>query len=66
MKTSDWLQGPYVYALYRNYGYDMATIGNLFVVGYGVSGICGIFMGYICDLIGRKKGGLLFVVVFSA
>ena len=29
----------YVYALYRNYGFDMVTIGYLFCLGYAVSGV---------------------------
>jgi hypothetical protein len=31
--TADWLQGPYVYALYEQYGFSKAQIGFLFVAG---------------------------------
>ena len=34
---SDWLQGPYVYALYADYGYDQHDIAVLFVAGFGSS-----------------------------
>ena len=34
---SDWLQGPYVYALYRDYGYEQHEIAILFVAGFGSS-----------------------------
>jgi hypothetical protein len=32
MTFGDWLQGPYVYALYSSYGYNIGDIGILFVV----------------------------------
>lgn len=35
--TSDWLQGPYVYALYDAYGYSQHEIAVLFVAGFGSS-----------------------------
>jgi Sugar-tranasporters, 12 TM len=34
---SDWLQGPYVYALYSGYGYAQHEIAVLFVAGFGSS-----------------------------
>ena len=34
---SDWLQGPYVYALYADYGYEQHEIAILFVAGFGSS-----------------------------
>ena len=34
---SDWLQGPYVYALYGAYGYTRDEIAILFVAGFGSS-----------------------------
>lgn len=34
---SDWLQGPYVYALYDAYGYSQHNIAVLFVAGFGSS-----------------------------
>jgi Sugar-tranasporters, 12 TM len=34
---SDWLQGPYVYALYSDYGYAQHDIAVLFVAGFGSS-----------------------------
>lgn len=34
---SDWLQGPYVYALYDDYGYSQHAIAVLFVAGFGSS-----------------------------
>jgi hypothetical protein len=34
---SDWLQGPYVYALYDAYGFSQHDIAVLFVAGFGSS-----------------------------
>ena len=35
MMAGDWLQGPYVYALYQSYGYNRNDIGKLFIAGFG-------------------------------
>jgi len=40
---SDWLQGPYVYALYADYGYEQHEIAILFVAGFGSSKYCNIY-----------------------
>ena len=37
MMAGDWLQGPYVYALYQHYGYTTGDIGKLFIAGFGSS-----------------------------
>ena len=52
---SDWLKGPYVYALYESYGYSANQIAILFLVGFGVSGISGPFVGAAADMFGRKR-----------
>lgn len=33
MMAADWLQGPYVYALYESYGFTRGEIGHLFIAG---------------------------------
>ena len=43
----DWLQGPYVYALYSDYGFEQHEIAQLFVTGFGSSMIFGSFVGGI-------------------
>ena len=35
MVAGDWLQGPYVYALYEYYGFKIQDIGTLFIAGFG-------------------------------
>jgi len=47
--SSDWLQGPYVYALYESYGYGIGDIGLLFVAGFGSSMVFGTIIGSISD-----------------
>jgi hypothetical protein len=47
--VGDWLQGPYVYALYEKYGYTPAQIGQLFIAGFGSSMIVGTFVGALAD-----------------
>merc|ERR1719424_2772391 len=61
---ADWLQGPFVYALYSGYGIDREHNGYLFVVGFGASALFGTFVGAAADQYGRKKFALLYCVVY--
>jgi len=63
---ADWLQGPYVYALYKSYGYNESTIEALFVVGFGSSALLGTCIGGWADVIGRKRATLLYCFVYIA
>lgn len=63
---SDWLQGPYVYALYSDYGFEQHEIAQLFVAGFGSSMVFGSFVGGIADQGGRKLFVLIFAVVYLA
>lgn len=47
--AGDWLQGPYVYALYEYYGYDVKDIGRLFIAGFGSSMVVGTVVGALAD-----------------
>ena len=49
LTASDWMQGPYIYALYDNYGMSTHDIEVLFVAGYGSSMIFGTIVGSIAD-----------------
>lgn len=62
---SDWLQGPYVYALYDAYGYSQHDIAVLFVAGFGSSMVFGTFMGGLADSCGRKKFTIFFAIVYA-
>jgi len=44
MVAGDWMQGPYVYALYASYGYSNHAIAVLFVAGFGSRS--GIFFSF--------------------
>ena len=46
---ADWLQGPFVYALYQGYGIDREHNGYLFVGGFGASAIFGTVVGSFAD-----------------
>lgn len=64
MMSGDWLQGPYVYALYSHYGYDVGAIGKLFIAGFGSSLLFGTVVGSLADKWGRKRAGLLYVAAY--
>lgn len=64
MMAGDWLQGPYVYALYSHYGYDKADIGKLFIAGFGSSLVFGTVVGSLGDKYGRKNASLVYVVTY--
>lgn len=60
--AADWLQGPYVYALYSAYGYSEHQIAVLFATGYGASGVCSCGIGSLADRFGRKRCCLAYCV----
>ena len=66
MMAGDWLQGPYVYALYQHYGYTTGDIGKLFIAGFGSSMIFGTVVGSMADKYGRKNAALTYVVTYIA
>lgn len=41
VSLAEWLQGSYVYALYKSYGYDIRMIALLFVAGFMSSALSG-------------------------
>uniref|UniRef100_A0A6A7FX43 Molybdate-anion transporter n=1 Tax=Hirondellea gigas TaxID=1518452 RepID=A0A6A7FX43_9CRUS len=66
MMGADWLQGPYVYELYRTqYAYSETEIGQLFVVGFGTSMLFGGFVGSAADKYGRKKLCIVYALLYS-
>ena len=76
MMCADWMQGPYVYELYASYGFDKvyfnfstrylseATIGYLFVAGFGSSAVCGPIIGALADTLGRKRMCIIFGISY--
>jgi MFS family permease len=46
---ADWIQGPYIYALYETYGLSKSDIAVLFLSGYLSSMLFGTFIGSLAD-----------------
>lgn len=50
METAgDWLQGPYVYYPYSQYGFRKGEIGQLFIAGFEFSMLFGTIVGSLAD-----------------
>ncbi|KAJ3375036.1 hypothetical protein GGF31_005758 [Allomyces arbusculus] len=64
--ASDWLFGPYLYAVYLEHGLDLSWIAALNMIGFLSSGILGSFIGSLSDKWGRKRLCLLYPVVMCA
>lgn len=62
--AADWLQGPYVYALYSAYDYSREEIAQLFVAGFGSSLVFSFFVGAVCDRYGRKKCAIAYCLIY--
>ena len=61
---ADWLQGPFVYALYQGYGIDREHNGYLFVGGFGASAVVGTVVGSFADRFGRRKFAILYCAIY--
>jgi MFS transporter, MFS domain-containing protein family, molybdate-anion transporter len=64
--AADWLQGPYVYALYTHYGYSKADVGQLYIAGFASSAVFGTLVASVADKYGRKSNALLYCAVYMA
>ncbi|KAJ8768350.1 hypothetical protein K2173_021503 [Erythroxylum novogranatense] len=64
MMAGDWLQGPYVYYLYSQYGYDKGDIGQLFIAGFGSSMLFGTIVGSLADKQGRKRACITYCITY--
>ncbi|KAG8779899.1 hypothetical protein FRC15_009859 [Serendipita sp. 397] len=63
---SDWLQGPYVYSLYREqYRFTERQVAILFVTGFIAAGTSGPFVGVWADQHGRKKLCRIFCLTYA-
>ncbi|KUJ22991.1 DUF791-domain-containing protein [Mollisia scopiformis] len=63
---ADWLQGPYVYSLYKDqFGLEETVVAALFTTGFLSGGISGYFVGQFADRYGRKMACLIFCVTYS-
>eukprot|EP00026_Physarum_polycephalum_P007342 Phypoly_transcript_07401.p1 GENE.Phypoly_transcript_07401~~Phypoly_transcript_07401.p1 ORF type:complete len:442 (+),score=28.14 Phypoly_transcript_07401:202-1527(+) len=62
---ADWLQGPYIYALYEFYGFKKDEIAILFLCGFFSSMVFGTFVGAIADKYGRRNMAVMFGVIYG-
>ena len=62
---SDWLKGPYVYALYEQYGFSQLHIAWLFIGGFLSSLVFGTVVGSMSDSVGRKTMCLVYCGTYA-
>ncbi|KAF8680523.1 MFS sugar transporter [Rhizoctonia solani] len=64
--AADWLQGPYVYSLYKDqYGYSERMVAILFVTGFLSAGLAAPTVGVWADNYGRKRICMGFCVSYA-
>ncbi|KAI8969946.1 transporter [Mycotypha africana] len=57
---ADWLQGPYLYKLYNDYGLSLTEIAMLFLTGFVSGAFAGTAVGGLADTWGRKRVCIVF------
>ncbi|KAJ3764070.1 hypothetical protein EV360DRAFT_32252 [Lentinula raphanica] len=63
---ADWLQGPYVYSLYREqYKFPERLVALLFVTGFSSGALTAPLVGAWADQYGRKKICLAFCITYT-
>jgi MFS family permease len=62
---ADWLQGPYIFALYETYGLPKSDIALLFIASYLSSLFFGTFISSLADKYGRKRLCVLYGLLYS-
>ncbi|KAJ4495737.1 DUF791-domain-containing protein [Lentinula edodes] len=63
---ADWLQGPYVYSLYREqYKFPERLVALLFVTGFSSGALTAPLVGAWADQFGRKKICLVFCITYT-
>ena len=61
----DWIQGAYLYALYREHGFAMADIGRVFILGYFASATVGTYVSSLGDTHGHRKLVITYGVLYG-
>lgn len=62
--AADWLQGPYIYALYSHYGYDNNLIARLYIAGFASSALFGTIVASVADKYGRRNNALVYCITY--
>ncbi|CAJ2504690.1 Uu.00g120840.m01.CDS01 [Anthostomella pinea] len=64
--AADWLQGPYLYSLYRDeHGLSSSLATTLSTTGFVSSAISAYFVGVFADKYGRKLACMTYCVLYS-
>ncbi|XP_012697189.2 molybdate-anion transporter [Clupea harengus] len=63
---ADWLQGPYLYKLYRHYSFLESQIAILYVCGLASCVLFAPVAGWLPQALGRRRTCLLFCLAYSA
>ncbi|KZT07017.1 DUF791-domain-containing protein [Laetiporus sulphureus 93-53] len=63
---ADWLQGPYIYSLYKEqYAFPERLVAAFFVTGFMSAGLMAPVVGVLADQHGRRKICLVFCVTYA-
>ncbi|KAH7095338.1 hypothetical protein FB567DRAFT_512382 [Paraphoma chrysanthemicola] len=66
VNAADWLQGPYIYPIYKDEkGLPEETVAFLFLIGFVSAGISASFAGTFADRHGRKTACLAYCTIYS-
>lgn len=66
VNAADWLQGPYIYPIYKDEkGLPEETVAFLFLIGFVSAGISASFAGTFADRHGRRTACLAYCVIYS-
>ncbi|CAO2656489.1 Nn.00g052920.m01.CDS01 [Neocucurbitaria sp. VM-36] len=66
VNAADWLQGPYIYPIYKDEkGLPEETVAFLFLVGFVSAGISASFAGTFADRYGRRTACLAYCAIYS-
>ncbi|CAN8076697.1 unnamed protein product [Agarophyton chilense] len=63
--AADWVQGPYVYALYSHYGFAKTEIARLYITGFASSAVFGTFVASVADKYGRRNNALVYCITYT-
>lgn len=64
--ASDWLQGPYIYTLYKDEKrLSERVVAALYATGFVSAGASASFIGALADRYGRRRFSLVFCVVYG-
>ncbi|KAI6083627.1 DUF791-domain-containing protein [Hypoxylon rubiginosum] len=63
---ADWIQGPYLYSLYRDeHGLSERMVSTLFATGFLAGAVSAFFVGALADKHGRKFVCMMFCLLYA-